>query len=297
MSDVPSALSIGDLARYLYAQGYDLIANLGTGSFAEVWQVRERASGNDFAWKQLRPEWEQDRTARKLLENEAEVGRAVRSRYVVQVLRAQVDRTPRFLVLEWHPGRPLEALLQEQPRLPMPQALWIARQCAQGLADLLTAGFSHGDVKPPNVLIGEHGDVRLIDLAFAQRVRGPGGHELTRSREVLTGTPEYMAPESLQRFDTSGSAKDIYSLGIMLFRMLTGRLPFHGETTADLLRQQREAKPPPLRHFAADVHREVAEFVEMLLAKQPIRRPHTLEWLVDQLLNLELATLPHRAVG
>jgi serine/threonine-protein kinase len=226
-----------------------------------------------------------------LFENEVEVGHRVVSPFVTRVLDAHTDCKPRYMVLEWHPGQTLERLLDAEPRLPIERALWIARQAAQGLRDLLQAGYTHGDVKPANVLVGHDGAVKLLDLGFARAVVGSRRDEAPRNWGVLTGTPEYLAPEALQRGSANGMAKDLYSLGIMLYRMLTGRLPFQGETAAEILKQQRAAIPYPLRHLAPDVSRELAELVESLLAKQPIRRPASYAEVIDRLIGAELDQL------
>jgi serine/threonine protein kinase len=178
--------------------------------------------------------------------------------------------------------------------LPLQQALWISRQAAQGLADLERAGFAHGDLKPDNIIVGHDGQVKLIDLAFA-RPLAPG--ESGARDALIAGTPEYLAPETLQRGAGTPLSKDLYSLGVTMYRMLTGRLPFQGDTSADVLRQQREAVPPPLRNFAPGVPRELAELVENLLSKQPLRRPHSATGLIDRLVMLELALLPSAFQG
>jgi serine/threonine-protein kinase len=277
------------------AQAYELVAYVATGAFADVWQVRHRQSGECRAWKQLQPQWEDDRTARRLFENEVEVGSQIASPFIPRVLQAQVDRKPRYMVLEWHPGQTLERRLEAESRLPVDQALWIARQCAQGLNDLLQAGFTHGDVKPANILVGTEGALKLLDLGFARAVVGPRGDEAPRNWDVLTGTPEYLAPEALQRVPTRGAAKDMYSLGVTLYRMLTGRLPFQADTAADVLKQQRSAIPHPLRYFVPEVSRELAELVDSLLAKQPLRRPASYAELIDRLIGAELSTLREAA--
>lgn len=283
-------------SQYVWACGYELISHVGSGTYADVWQVRHRETGQKFAWKQLNAKWADDPAARRLLANEAEVGRAVNSRHVVRVVEAQTDRAPRFLLLDWHEGQNLKQRLTAEGRLPAHQALWIARQCAQGLVDLAAAGYTHGDIKPMNILIGERGDVRLIDLAFARPfpARRPACDTET---DLLTGTPEYLAPEALAPAAETGTLRDVYSLGSTLYRMLTGRLPFQGETLEEVLRSQREAIPRGIRHYAPEVPREVAEFAESLLAKQPLRRPVGLNTLVDQLVRFELMMLPLATAG
>src|SRR5262249_32699990 len=91
--------------------------------------------------------------------------------------------------------------------------------------------------------------------------------------------------------DTGGVARDVYSLGVTLFRMLTGTLPFKGQSVADILRQHQQSLPPRLRSLAPDVPREVSGLVQRLLSKQPLRRGGGLLWLIDELIGLELSLL------
>lgn len=273
-----------------FPEEYEAIRYVGGGTLAEVWQARNRKTGEICAVKQLRHDWSDYPVARKLMENEAEVGTAVNSRYVVAVRHVQLDDVPPFLVMEWLEGESLERLLNREKRIAYTEALWIARQCAEGLEELRQAGFTHGDVKPSNILLDSEGNVKLLDLGFARRCR-KADQDISPLCDILTGTPEYMAPEMLAPGYPWGVARDIYSLGVTLFRMLTGRLPFQGEEPQDVLRGQRGSAPPKLRQLAADVPRELEQLVNELLSKQPLRRPESLQRLIRTLVEMELATL------
>lgn len=273
--------------------GYETVRRAGIGTFSEIWQVRDRSNGRMYALKQLRPEWREDETANALLRTEAQIGPAVRSRHVVRVLHSGSDGTRFYSLLEWIEGRSLESILNERDRLPIGTAIWIARQVAEGLSDLAAAGFAHGDVKPANVLVDVTGEVKLIDLGFAQ----PLDPELRAERpRWLAGTPEYMAPEALARDRAQLIPQDIYALGVTLFLMLSGRLPFTGMRAADTLRLQRQAKPPDIQRLRPDIPTTLAEFVERLLAKHPLRRPTNYSTLLRELFNVELDLLPSRYV-
>ncbi len=152
------------------------------------------------------------------------------------------------------------------------------------------AGYTHGDVKPANMLLKPNGELLLLDLGFSRRCRKVDADQ-SRTVDILTGTPEYLAPEALTNGAGWGVARDIYSLGVTLFRILTGRLPFEEEQPGDLLRSQLGATPPKVRQFAPDVPRELEELVATMLAKQPVRRPQSLARLIRRLVDFELSTL------
>ncbi len=271
--------------------GYEAVAPAGRGSFSEVWQVRDRETGRRYALKRLQAQWQDDPTANRLLSSEAHVGQAVSSPHVVRVIHFEPNGQRPYAILEWLDGTTLEQRLSGGRRLPIGLAVWIARQCVLGLTALEQAGFSHGDVKPANMFVTPSGLVKLIDLGFAREV----GQSWRDSRNhLMTGTVEYLAPETLARGPSNLVTSDMYSLGVSLFRMLTGRLPFEAELPGEVLRRQRQSKPPLLRRWRPEAPRELAGLVSRLLAKQPVRRPESLCALVEELICLELVTLSDR---
>ena len=164
---------------------------------------------------------------------------------------ACTEATPPYLLLEWLSGKTLESRLSITSKLFCREALWIARQCAQGMHSLLVAGYTHGDIKPSNIFICDDGCVKLIDLGFACPDQLSTIDLQNAAGSSLAGTPEYLAPEALVQRNSprgpSGISRDIYSLGVTLYRMLTGTLPFQGETVVDVLRQHQQSLPAPLR--------------------------------------------------
>jgi serine/threonine-protein kinase len=270
---------------------YEMIALAGSGTFAEVWQVRDPRTGEIYALKRLRTETTDQRAARRILANEAEVAAKVESPNVARLAASFLTADPPCLLMEWLDGQTLEARLAVENRIFCREALWIARQCAQGLHALLVTGFSHGDVKPSNIFLCEDGTVKLIDLGFARPDRIIAAELTDPAERSVTGTPEYMAPETLLGTDADGIARDVYSLGVTLYQMLTGSLPFNGRTMVELLREHQQSIPPRLRSQAPEVPREISDFVHRLLAKQPLRRGGGLSWLVRELIGLELLVM------
>lgn len=269
--------------------GYELTGPCGNGSFSEICKVRCRESERFFALKRLRPEWLNEPDARKLFSAEADAGRQARGEHVVRLAHSDTTGERPFLIFEWLDGQTLQQRLESSEPLTVPTAIWIARQTAEGLHTLQRAGFVHGDVKPENIFLCRNGLVKLIDLGFAHRIdREP----VCAEQKVLVGTAEYLAPEVLTGDVADPVAKDVYSLGVTLFRLLAGRMPFLGEHAAEIMRLQRQAKPPELKSLCPEAPEELVDLVNAMLAKQPLRRPAHLAGLVTRLVELEIATLP-----
>jgi serine/threonine protein kinase len=148
----------------------------------------------------------------------------------------------------------------------------------------------HGDVKPSNIFLSPEGHVTLLDLGFARRIDRPDpGLE-----RWLTGTYHYMAPEVLTADMPVDIRSDIYSLGVVIYEMLTGRVPFQGHDPGELARQHRGIRVPDVRRLVPDVPAEAAALVREMVAKEPLRRPQTPRELIERLIAVEIATFAHR---
>ncbi len=280
------------------------------GDFARVYRARPCGCPSDrpaaYAVKVLRPPWQDDPRAIGMLAREALVGQSVSHPHLVSVLEACVSRPPRLVVMPWLEGLTLRQQMTGGARLDLPLALWIARQVAEALQAMHAAGWIHGDVKPSNILVSPGGHVTLLDLSFARRSdetgsvvdRCPPGDCLTGhyvTGHCLMGTGNYLAPEQITSSYGADIRSDLYSLGVVLFELFSGRLPFRGDDLAELAVQHRQATPPDLRVLAPHLPVELVRLVRQMLAKHPLRRPQTPGELIDRLLQLEIATFSERA--
>ena len=185
------------------------------------------------------------------------------------------------------PGESLRDRLRRDYRLDAGAALWVARQTAEALAALHRAGFVHGDVKPENIRLTEAGTAVLIDLGFAHR---PGENADLLKRGLILGTANYLAPEVCALVPDADGRADVFSLGVMLFEMLTGALPYPLGTMAETLRAHRDGRPARLR----DQPPLLTVLVARLLAKRPPQRPHAAQ-VVQNLIGLEIALMQRSA--
>jgi serine/threonine protein kinase len=271
--------------------GYELLDPLGGGPLTCVYGARDLADDRPCAVKVLRPEWNGDVTAIKLLQREARAGLMVRHPHLVRVLYAHVLTPPYFLVMELLGGESLGRRLRREYRIEVGTAVWVARQTAEALAALHRAGFVHGDVKPDNVRLVGDGTAVLIDLGFAHR---PGENDALLRQGYVLGTANYMAPELCRPKPHGDAASDLFSLGVALFETLTGRLPYPEGTVGQTFRRHGCDPPADVRHCGADVPRELALLVGRLMARHPEERPRA-SAVVRQLIALEIAGLRRRA--
>jgi serine/threonine protein kinase len=267
--------------------GYELFQCLGGGPLTWVFSGRDCATDTACAVKVLREDWEDQAIALKLLQREARAGLTVRHPHLVRVLDAHVTRAPYFLVMELLQGESLRTRLRREYRLDLATALWIARQTAEALAALHRSGFVHGDVKPENVRLVDVGTAVLIDLGFAHRA---GENDLFHRNGYILGTVNYLAPELCAGEPEVDQRSDLYSFGVMLFEMLSGRLPYPPGTMEQTFRRHCHEAPADILQYIGMLPPALVGLIERLLARQPGDRPRAAA-VVQQLIGLEIATL------
>ena len=270
--------------------GYELLACLGGSLLTAVYAARDRSSDAPCAVKLLNRDWQDDPTATKLLQREARACLAVQHPHLVKLLDAHVTRPPYFLVLEMLAGESLRRRLRRDYRLDVASALWITRQTAEALSALHRAGFAHGDVKPDNIRVVADGRVILLDLGFAHR---PGENAQLLDQGYVLGTVNYLAPELCGPEPEDGLASDLFSLGVTLFEMLTGQMPYPPGSIEQTFRRHESEPPADVRSYAGPLPTGLAQLVERILARRPEDRPRAAT-IVQQLIGLEIAAIGQR---
>lgn len=237
-----------------------------------------------YAVKMISPECLDRALAERLLKREVEVAREVSHPNIVPILAWQFRQSPRYLVMPWLAGQTLRKMLKSQAPLPLAEALWIARQMAEALAALHQVGWIHRDLKPENVIISQDYHVTLIDLGFCVRQA-----EVQASAGLpVAGTPSYLAPEwFLPGYRPDGRA-DLFSLGLVLYEMLTGKRPYRVTNRHSLPAVHRSGRYASIRKVAPQLPEEITQLVARLLARVPVRRPSSAESVCEALRRLEI---------
>lgn len=284
------------LAPWLPAIGnWQLVEVLGQGRWCKVYRARPLASipdgPADYAVKLAKQSAAGDPLAIRLLQREALVAADVSHPHLTSILSARVRRPPHYLVMPYLIGQTLETLLARQTRLPAAQAVGIALQTAQAMLALHQQGWVHSDIKPGNILVGVTGHVTLLDLGLARK-SGRGGGD----GSALVGTLAYTAPESFSSLVELGPAMDIYSLGVTLYRMVTGVLPFPQTDLAALAAAHLHHLPPSPRLVNPALDARLANLLGEMLEKRPDRRIPGDE-LLAALTALEIAPADQRVAA
>lgn len=266
--------------------GYEILTCLGGGMLTSVYAARMQETDAACAVKVLRPDWQDQPIAIKLLQREARACLAVTHPHLVKLVDTHVLKPPYFLVMEMLPGESLRRRLRRDYQLDVATALWIARQTAESLAALHRKGFIHGDVKPDNIRLVADGKVMLLDLGFAHR---SGENASLLEAGYILGTVDYLAPELCLCEPEDDRRSDIFSLGATLFEMLAGCLPYPEGPILDTLRRHQEEAPRLIRDHVHGLPRGLPELVGRMLAPRPQDRPQALR-LVQELIGLEIAT-------
>ncbi len=233
---------------------------LGTGGQAEVWLARDLELGEWVAVKVFRDDLTE--TQRERLRREVRLGRSLSHPNLVRVFEL-IEAGGRLAVaMEWVSGGSLAARLEGGP-LPIGQTIAVADDVLGVLAYLHGRGIVHRDVKPSNLLLDDKGSVRLADLGLVRPLEG--GADLTATA-MAVGTPGYMSPEQIRGLDPTPGA-DLYSLGVTVFHLLTGRMPFDGNSSFEVADKHLHASPPDVRSLRPDCPAWLARFVGRLIEK------------------------------
>jgi eukaryotic-like serine/threonine-protein kinase len=263
----------------LIADRYELEQLVGTGGMSSVFRARDRQLERRVAIKILHEHYAEDPEYLERFRREARTVATLSHPNIVTVLDRGDDGGRQYIVFEDVEGENLKELVVRLGRLPVRQALELALAIADGLAFAHEHGLVHRDVKPQNVLLSSEGEVKVTDFGIARSLHVD--HGVTQTGTVL-GTGEYLAPEQASGGGVS-PATDVYSLGVVLWELLAGEVPFVGENfVAVALRHVNEA-PPHLRERRPDVSPRLDAAVDRALAKDPARRFPSMAAFADEL--------------
>jgi len=249
--------------------GFRVLKLLGQGGMGGVFLAEDMHLHRQIALKVMQPEVANRPGAPERFMREARAAAAVRCENIVTIYQVGQDRGVPFLAQELLHGESLDQRLKRDNHLPVIEAISIARQIAMGLAAAHDRGLIHRDVKPANVFLTTASTVKLLDFGLARTL--DDSDQLTQSGMIL-GTPSYMAPEQ-GNGDPVDARVDLFSLGVVLYRMTTGKMPFPGTKMIEILTSLATVLPVPPLSLNPNMPRELSDFIETLMAKDRNNRP------------------------
>jgi predicted Ser/Thr protein kinase len=253
----------------IFHNRYEIAGLLGRGGMGVVYRARDRALDEVVAIKFLRPDFAEDPRMAERFRSEIKLARKVRHRNVCAIHDYGEEQGLLFISMELIEGTDLKHVLRERGPLPSAEAFDAAIQIADGLSAVHDAGIIHRDLKTSNVVLDTKGTVRLMDFGIAKR-HGGESKTLTATGDIV-GTPEYMSPEQGQGHKIDFRS-DVYALGIVVYELFTGRVPFKGDTPISTILKHIQESPSLTGPGAPDLPPALVPVLRRALAKQPAGR-------------------------
>jgi phosphate ABC transporter phosphate-binding protein len=259
---------------------YRVLKLLGSGGMGLVFHAEDTQLDRPVALKVVRPTIADDQELRQRFLREARTTAAVKSDYIVTIFQVGQHNNLPFLAMEFLQGEPLDEALKRNPKPDVSFVLRVGQEIALGLAAAHERGLIHRDIKPANIFLeAPSGRVKILDFGLARPALAKS--ELTQPGTII-GTPEYMAPEQAEG-DAVSQRSDLFSLGCVLYRMLSGEKPFDGPTVLAVLKAVALKEPRPIAEVNRAVPPALAALVGRLMAKDPARRPQSAREVADAL--------------
>jgi serine/threonine protein kinase/tetratricopeptide (TPR) repeat protein len=278
LETTPKGLGKGEL----FAGRFELIEELGSGGMGKVYRAFDKKIGEEVAIKLLHPEIALDERTIDRFRNEIKLARRITHKNVCRLHELHEEGKTLFITMEYVSGQDLKGLILERRALTTGQAISIAKQVAEGMAEAHDLGVVHRDLKPQNIMVDKEGLAKIMDFGIARSLRTLG----MTAEGMIIGTPEYMAPEQVEGRDAD-QRTDIYALGAILFEMVTGRPPFEGDSPLSVAYKHKNETPIPPRELNSQIPEPFNQLILRCLEKDKENRYQSSDELLGDLIRIE----------
>ena len=268
-----------------FAKRYKVIEELGKGGMGRVYKVLDNEINEKIALKLLKPEVAGDEKRIQRFRNELRNARKISHKNVCRMYHFSKAEGSYYITMEYVEGEELRSFMKRIGKMPKEKVLSVAKQVVSGLAEAHKLGVVHCDLKPQNVMIDKDGNARIMDFGISRSLKAKG----ITDTGIIIGTPEYMSPEQVEG-EEADPRSDIYAMGIILFEMLTGRVPFSGESVLSVIMKQKIEDPPNPRKINPEISEELSRVILRCLEKKKDKRYQNAEVLLSDLRGVEQGT-------
>jgi serine/threonine protein kinase/predicted transcriptional regulator YheO len=274
-----------ELARGVtFAGRYEIIEELGKGGMGRVFRAEDTKLKQQIALKLIKTEIAADKKIIERFRNELKTARMIAHPNVCRMFDLGEEKGTHFITMEYVPGEDLKTMIRMSGKLGVGTAVNIARQVCAGLAEAHKLNIIHRDLKPNNIMIDKDGHAHIMDFGIARSLEVKG----TTGAGVMIGTPEYMSPEQVEGKEVD-QRSDIYALGIILYEMLTGRVPFEGDTSLSVALKHKIESPQDPRDITPQIPEDLGLIVLRCLEKSKEKRYQGAKELQGDLDRIEKA--------
>src|SRR6185503_15920694 len=260
---------------------YQLLERLGAGGMSDVFRARDLMLERSVAIKVLHEDYSNDEAFQQRFRQEARAAANLSHPNIVTVHDFGLDHGQLFIVMEYIPGKDLKTILRQRGRYSVNEAIPLIVQACAGIGYAHRAGLVHCDIKPHNMIVTPDGRLKVTDFGIARALSTIMPDERA---DVVWGSPQYFSPEQAVG-EAPSPASDVYSLGVVLYEVLTGALPFTAPTSEELALLHLKADPIPPREYVPDIPTALEEIVLKVLSKEPSARYRTADQLGRVLLR------------
>jgi serine/threonine protein kinase/Flp pilus assembly protein TadD len=264
-----------------FASRYQIIEELGAGGMGKVYRVLDRKLNEEVALKLLRPDIAADRKTLERFSNEVKLARKIIHKNVGRIYHLSDEGGTHFITMEYVHGQDLRSLIRQAGQLTVSKTLSIAEQVCEGLVEAHKLGVVHRDLKPSNIMIDNEGNARIMDFGIAHTIKT----ERITDPEIIIGTPEYMSPEQVEAKEID-QRSDIYSFGIILYEMLTGKVPFEGQTPISVAVKHLTTSPQQPRELNKGIPENINWIIMKCMEKDRTRRYQSSKELLSEIAKI-----------